>query len=451
MTQPIDVGARTMSAPGRSRHHTAMGRNLRRVLLSATAAVVVATAGAVATPASAAKPLRVPGAERQVMSTLADLTTAGTVASGHTDPADWAGLHVPGTVNPSGVPGIQIDGYFPDTSTFNNTHGWQHDAQFVIRLPDRWNGGLVVTGAPGVREQYANDFAIADWVLAKGYAFASTDKGNSGATFHLDGARPGDAILEWHLRVTQLTIAAKAVAAQRYGRLPHRTLMTGLSNGGYLTRWQLERVPWLYDGGVDWSGTLFTPDGPHLLTFLPPALRAYPRYAAGDAGAAQEMYAAGFAPGSEPTWAFHHAVYWPATQSIYRQELDPTYTGPEADYDYASRPGSVRDAVRRISLTGRIGRPLITLHGTLDALLPIAVDSDVYAGMVGATNKYRYYRVTGGVHVEGIVPSYPGVARPMLPCYRAAFEAMETWVAGRAAPPPSATLPFDGSACSLRP
>jgi hypothetical protein len=416
--------------------------------------VVLALAAglAAAAPAHAAgtRPLVVPGAERQVVSALADLTTAGTAASGHTDPADWAGLHVPGTVNPTGVPGTQIDGYFPDTSTFNNTHGWQHDAQFVIRMPDRWNGGLVVTGSPGVREQYANDFTISDWVLAKGYAFASTDKGNSGGTFYLDGVRPGDAILEWHHRVTQLTIAAKLVVAQRYGRLPARTLMTGLSNGGYLTRWQLERVPWLYDGGVDWSGTLFTPDGPHLLTFLPPALRAYPRYAAGDPTAAAEMYAAGYAPGSEPTWAFHNAVYWPATQSTYRQELDPTYTGAEADYDYAARPRSVRDAVRRISLTGRVVRPLITLHGTLDALLPIAVDSDVYAGMVGNRTSYRYYRVTGGVHVEGIVPAYPGLARPMLPCYRAAFEAMEAWVAGTGAPPPSATLPFSDTACGLR-
>ena len=31
-----------------------------------------------------------------------DLTTAGTVASGHTRAADYAGLHTPGTVNPTG-------------------------------------------------------------------------------------------------------------------------------------------------------------------------------------------------------------------------------------------------------------------------------------------------------------------------------------------------------------
>nr|BFE83574.1 hypothetical protein GCM10020093_061750 [Planobispora longispora] len=89
-----------------------------------------------------------PGAEKQVVACLDDLTTAGTAASGHTDPADWAGLHPVGAVNPTGVPGIQVDGYFPDTSATNTNHGWKHDAQFVLRLPDDWNGGLVVAGTP---------------------------------------------------------------------------------------------------------------------------------------------------------------------------------------------------------------------------------------------------------------------------------------------------------------
>src|SRR5215216_6480469 len=142
--------------------------------------------------------LTVPGAEHLEAACLDDLTTAGTLMTGHTDPNDFAGLSVPGTVNPTGVPGIQIDGYFPDTSTFNTTHGWNHDSQFVLRLPDHWNGGLVVTGTPGNREQYANDFTVSDWALAKGYAYAVTDKGNVGATFYLDGSKPGDAIAEWN-------------------------------------------------------------------------------------------------------------------------------------------------------------------------------------------------------------------------------------------------------------
>ena len=375
--------------------------------------------------------LRVPMAQRQVVSCLAELTTAGTVASGHTVPADWAGLHHAALPQPSGVPGIQVDGYFPDSSTDNTNHGWNHDAQFVLRLPDRWNGGLVVSGSPGNRRQYANDRVIADSALAKGYAFASTDKGNTGLTFHADGRRPGDAMVEWNHRVTQLTIAAKAVVLQRYGRLPARTLAAGISNGGYLVRWQLERNPWLFDGGVDWEGTLWRADADNLFTFLPPALRAYPAYAAGTPGAHEAMLDAGFAPGSEFLWPYHHQVYWGLTQSIYREEFDPAFDGDDADYDYLSRPREVHRAVERVSLTGRIGKPMITLHGTLDSLLPISRTSDVYAGMVddaGRGHLHRYHRIENGNHTDGLVDAFPERLEPLAPHFRAAFDELETWL-----------------------
>ncbi|HWM06734.1 MAG TPA: 3-hydroxybutyrate oligomer hydrolase family protein [Actinophytocola sp.] len=384
-------------------------------------------------------------AAHQQVSCLDELTTAGTVESGHSVEADWTGLTQASLPQPSGVPGIQVDGYFPDTSTTNANHGWNHDAQFVLRLPDRWNGGLVVTGSPGNRRQYANDRAIADFVLSKGYAFASTDKGNTGLAFHHDGRRPGDAIAEWNTRVTQLAIAAKVVVAQRYGRLPAHTVAAGISNGGYLVRWQLEHNPWLFDGGVDWEGTLWTDDGPNLLTFLPPALRAYPAYAAGEPGAHQAMLDAGYAPGSEFLWPFHHQVYWDFTQRTYREELDPTFDGDldagipycesgtpncDTDYDYASRPATVHRAVDRISLSGRIGKPLITLHGTLDTLLPISVSSDVYTDMVddaGRGRLHRYHRVERGTHVDSLVDAFPDRLVPLAPRFHAAFAELESW------------------------
>ncbi|MGH3786899.1 MAG: tannase/feruloyl esterase family alpha/beta hydrolase [Pseudonocardiaceae bacterium] len=401
----------------------------------------------------------VPEAERQQSACLDDLTTAGTAASGHTDPADWAGLHPPGATNPTGVPGIQIDGYFPDTSTGNTTHGWNHDSQFVIRMPDQWNGGLVVSGPPGTREQYANDFVISDWVLARGYAFAATDKGNVGGQFFQDGVAPADAIAEWHSRVTQLTVAAKAAVAQRYGRQADRTVAAGLSNGGYLVRWQLENRPSLYDAGLDWEGVLWREDGPSMLTSLPPALRGYQRFLAGDqAGGRAEVVAAGFPAETEFLWDTHHRFYWDFTQRVFREELDPDYDGDlaagielcasgtpncDADYNYFARPDEVRDAVRRISLTGRIGQPMITLHGTLDTLLPIGLDSDVYRAMIDSAGQggiHRYYRIEGGSHVDGQYGQYPDRVRPILPCFRAGLAALEGWLAG-VAPPPNATLP----------
>ncbi|MGW5035026.1 tannase/feruloyl esterase family alpha/beta hydrolase [Streptomyces nigra] len=415
--------------------------------------------------------LRVPGAAFQQTACLADLTTTGLAGTPYTDMADQAGLTARDTRKPSGVPGVQIDGYFPDSSRFNSTHGWNHDAQFVIRLPDRWNGGLVVTGAPGTRKQYATDTAISDQVLARGYAYAATDKGNSGADFYRDGRRPGDAIAEWNTRTTQLARAARKAVAQRYGHAPRRTYMTGISNGGYLTRWQLENHPELYDGGVDWEGALWTGNGPSLLTSLPTAV-ARMLGSARD----EDLYAAGFARGSEFLWPYHERAYWGITQKIYRAEFDPAYDracpgasagtttdqilapcASDASYDYASRPASVHRAVARVALTGRIGRPLITLHGDLDTLLPQAADSDVYARMVDGSGRGRlhsYVTVTGGTHVDGLYDTYPDRLRPILPCYRSAFDRLVSWVERGVRPPADHTVdrPVDGdvvNSCAL--
>ncbi|MGW8365745.1 tannase/feruloyl esterase family alpha/beta hydrolase, partial [Streptomyces wedmorensis] len=91
------------------------------------------TALAPASPAGAAEEaaahcarqdrLHVPGAEHQETACLRDLTTAGLAGTPYTDMADQAGLAAKGTRNPSGVPGVQIDGYFPDDSRLNTTHG----------------------------------------------------------------------------------------------------------------------------------------------------------------------------------------------------------------------------------------------------------------------------------------------------------------------------------------
>jgi hypothetical protein len=386
-----------------------------RRLLAVFAAVLLLTGLTV--PADAHRQVRVPGAEFQQLAHLDDLTTAGTVASGYTNPADYAGLTHSGLPQHSGVPGIQIDGYFPDSSHTNTNHGWNHDSQFVVRLPERWNGGLVVAGSPGVRAQYANDKAISDYVLSLGYAYAATDKGNTGAEFYTDGLRPGDAIVEWNVRTTQLTRAARATVTQYYGRPAREVVAAGISNGGYLVRWQLENHPELYTRGVDLEGTLWTADGPNLFTFLPPAIRGYEQQSPA------LITAAGFSARSDFLWDYHYTVYWKLTQRIYAAELDPTYAGTEADYDYSRRP-QAHKAVQRIALTGKIGKPLVTIHGTYDSLLPITQDSDVYAEMVhraGRSTLHTYQRVEAGNHVDGLVDAYPDQLVPLVPLLQQAI------------------------------
>jgi hypothetical protein len=467
-------------------------KHIRRMILSAaTAATAVSVAlGALAAlaPAEATErtgggppdcrgmsQLTVPGAEHLETACLADLTTTGTLRTGHTDPSAFTGfgeLNVPGTVNPSGVPGIQLDGYFPDTSTFNTTHGWNHDAQFVIRMPRHWNGGLVVAGPPGIRRQYASDVIISDTVLAKGYAYASTDKGNSGPMLYSDGQKPGDVIAEWHSRVTELTIAAKKVLAQNYHRKPRTTYIAGFSVAGYLARWQLENRPGLYDGGIAWSGVLITPER-NLLSVLPTALRHYPAFSAtGSPAAHQKLLDAGVPIGSEPTWEYSYRAFWDPIQRFLREELDPSYDGDtqaghafcasgspdcDADYELNSRPAEVRDAISRVSLTGRIGKPLLQLQGTLDTAVTPR-DSRHYTAMIanqGRRSMTRLYEVEGGSHFEARYTQHPSLLRPTLPCFRESFHLLERWTENGKLPPASHLVERDPSVdllntCDLR-
>ena len=214
---------------------------------------------------------------------------------------------------------------------------------------------------------------------------------------------------------------------------------------------------------MDWEGTLFRSEGPNLFTYLPTALREYPR-AQADPAAQQRMYDVGFEPGSEILWPDHYAVYWDLTQRVYREAFDPEYDGAtkagtpfcpaggtapgtltacDADYDYASRPQAVKDAVASVSLTGRIGKPMITLHGDLDALLPIGVDSDVYTQMIadaGQSRIHRYYTIEDGNHVDDRADLFPTEVRPILPCYREAFSRLTSWVTSGATPPANQTV-----------
>ena len=252
----------------------------------------------------------------------------------------------------------------------------------------------------------------------------------------------------------------KQASEKYYGEAPRRTYITGISNGGYLTRYALENTPQLYDGGVDWEGTLFRAQGPNLLTFLPPMLRNYPEYeATGDQEAYRNIIQAGFKPTSEFLWDEHYTIYWDLTQRIYREEFDPNYDGAlkagipfcqsgtpncDANYRYSERPQSVKDVVRKVSLTGDIGKPLLTLHGNLDTLLPIEQDSDVYtrlARQAGNGNMHRYYVIGKGNHVDSFYDDNKSRLRPMLPCHRDAFEALEASVQRGVRPPDSGFVP----------
>ena len=141
----------------------------------------------------------------------------------------------------------------------------RREQSITFRLPDRWNGNLVVAGTPGLRNEYANEAILVPWLLEAGYAYIAGDKGiPGGAGDMIAGDHPTQ---HWGRMMIDLALLGRRLVKQYKGELPVFTYAMGLSNGGYQTRRALEidhrRVckgkRRLFDGGVDWSGA-YWPD-----------------------------------------------------------------------------------------------------------------------------------------------------------------------------------------------
>ena len=94
------------------------------------------------------------------------------------------------TPTSTAVPGIQVEGWFAGDPT--------KEARFLLRFPDAWNGKLVVAGASGTRSEYNGDWAWSDYVLPKGYAYASQNKGVLNLYIAALALRRNQATIRWH-------------------------------------------------------------------------------------------------------------------------------------------------------------------------------------------------------------------------------------------------------------
>jgi len=369
------------------------------------------------------------------------------------------------------TPGLQIEGFFDD-------------AKFVIRIPDQWNGKLVMGGTPGTRDERSADDVFSDFVLTKkdaegrSYAYAATDKGTLGEQIPApDGkiypfakaltvfVHPQDRVEKWNACLRQLTLATQDFLLRTKGKKPERTYLIGISNGGYLVRVALERDGELYDGGVDWEGVLWRANEPNLISSLSEALNSYRIFSdkatsADEKGAAlKRLRALGLAEGSEILWPFHAAVYYLGSLNIFRMAYDPTFMkrnwweyalNPQdyKDYNYFSRPSSVKEAVAKIENTGDIKKPLITVHGSWDALIFANVHALPYERLVKERKKgdiYRLYLIDKGNHLDAMVGK-PDLdpqkkMQPILPYAHQAFDLLVDWVEKGKVPPPSKTVP----------
>ncbi|MEO2218486.1 3-hydroxybutyrate oligomer hydrolase family protein [Chromobacterium vaccinii] len=376
------------------------------------------------------------------------------------------------------VPGLQIQARFAKDPL--------GQARFLLRLPKDWNGRLVVAGASGARSEFNGDFVWSDYVLQQGYAYASQNKGVLSAyastaedplacrTGTLDNLHyvhyydddPGQEFTRWRdFMVMASDLARRGVEAQ-YGRKPRYTYAVGTSNGGYQVRRAIESAPEYFDGGVEWAGTFVDPLGPSLLTDLPPAILNYPDYLASDfsptSTAALNILAAGYPPdlvqntknGPVSLWSKHADSFWKPTQCQWQKRLDPgydTYGAGPGRYNYLARlsASTVGSNVAAIATDGKIKRPLITVAGTMDALLPIDHHARAYARKVAAeggehAQAYRLYEIQNGNHVERYAKIFPKLEL-IEPHAQHAFDLLVRYVEQKAPLPPDQCVARGGT------
>jgi alpha-beta hydrolase superfamily lysophospholipase len=382
------------------------------------------------------------------------------------------------------VPGIQVGGWFADDPT--------KQARFVLRFPDDWNGKLVVAGSSGTRSEYNGDWAWSDYVLPKGYAYASQNKGvlnlylvslasatqpasdplacrlnpSSQVWVHFYDNDPQKPFTQWTQYMLLTATLAQQAAKVNYQHHPRRTYAVGTSNGGYQVRRAIEEAPDIFDGGVDWEGTFIDPNGPNILIDLPPAILNFPAYVASgfdpNSQAAQNILAAGYPPdiviGTDSLWGRYNAQFWEVTACQWQERFDPTYptyTAGLGNYDYFARfvlPG-VFDSVAAVATTGKIKKPLITVAGTMDALLPAKRQARAYEAVVNASRggnndernaQFRLYEVQNGNHIESFIVPFPQLV-VIQPHAQKAFDLLVDHVESKSPLPPSQCIPKGGT------
>jgi hypothetical protein len=387
---------------------------------------------------------------------------------------------VPGQGTPitKAVPGVQLDARMASDPT--------GEARFLLRLPDDWNGRLVVAGASGTRSEFNGDFAWSDYVVQQGYAYASQNKGVlnltlttatdplgcrlnpttlSGIFVHFYDNDAGQQFTRWRQYMIAAAKLARQGIAVHYGRGPRYTYAVGTSNGGYQVRRAVETAPELFDGGVDWEGTFVDHNAPNLLTDLPAGVLNLPDYtASGNSAtgtAAQNILAAGYPPdlpasaasGGLSLWGTYAAEFWEVTFCQWQKRLDPsynTYVDGTATYNYVARESvsDVSDQLSDFATTGRIQRPLITVAGTMDSLLPIDHHARAYARKVHAAREgehppYRLYEVQNGNHIEAYKAIFPQLEL-IEPHAQRAFDLLVQHVEGGSVLPPDQCIPRGG-------
>jgi hypothetical protein len=124
---------------------------------------------------------------------------------------------------------------------------------FALALPDDWNGRFLFQGGGGLNGSVAEPIG---WraagevpALARGFAVATTDSGHTGAVFDATFMEDQQATLDFLYQATaKLSLVARRIIGQYYGRPPAHAYYVGCSTGGREAMMMSQRHPDYFDG-----------------------------------------------------------------------------------------------------------------------------------------------------------------------------------------------------------
>jgi hypothetical protein len=166
-------------------------------------------------------------------------------------------------------------------------------------------------------------------------------------------------------------------------------------------------------------------------------------------------------------WNRYSNSFWEVTQCQWQKRLDPaydTYGSGTGTYNYVSRLSfsDVGAQFAAFATTGKIRRPLVTVAGTMDALLPIDHHARAYARKVASASKqkrddderngrrdddrpaYRLYEIQNGNHIETFQDFFPQLEL-IEPHAQRAFDLLVNQVEHNVPLPPDQCVPRGGS------
>jgi hypothetical protein len=126
---------------------------------------------------------------------------------------------------------------------------------FAVALPDEWNGRFLFQGGGGLNGMVAEplgEVASGDTpALARGFAVVTTDSGHAGAVFDGSFFEDQQAALNFlYQAIGKVTVVARQIVAQHYGKPAAHSYYVGCSTGGREAMMMSQRYPDYFDGIV---------------------------------------------------------------------------------------------------------------------------------------------------------------------------------------------------------